>query len=139
MLIAFTINAKLQEHRILHNKRPTFCACTKKEQSVEKKQEEKQSGEPKSTCLMPAESARTYVLAHTLWVGVFLYACVYVCLVDFPSERVVIPHPLAHCVCFFSLTPDSPTRCDPTLLFDWPETVNLKTRKEDWVGGGSSY
>lgn len=34
MLIAFMINAKLQEHRIVHNKRPTFCCLTKKEQSV---------------------------------------------------------------------------------------------------------
>lgn len=68
-------------------------------------------------------------------VGVFLCACVYVCLLDSPSERVVVPLRRAHCVCFFSLTPDSQPRCDPTLLFDWPETVNLKARKEDGVGG----
>ena len=35
MLIAFMIHAKLQGRRILHNKRLTFCGCTKKEQSVE--------------------------------------------------------------------------------------------------------
>lgn len=60
-------------------------------------------------------------------------------LLDFPSEKVVIPHRRAHCVCFFSLTPDSQPRCDPTLLFDWPETVNLKARKEDWEGAATTH
>lgn len=36
MLIVLMVNAKLQKHRILYNKHPTFCGCAKKEQSVEK-------------------------------------------------------------------------------------------------------
>lgn len=50
MLIAFMINAKLQEHRILHNKRPSFHGCTETEQSVKGKL----SAEPETTRLMPA-------------------------------------------------------------------------------------
>lgn len=74
------------------------------------------------------------VLAHIPYVGVLLCACVYVCLLDFPSEWAVIPHRRAYCVSFFSLTPDSQPCCDPTLLFDWPKPVNLEARKEDVRG-----
>lgn len=74
------------------------------------------------------------VLVRIPYVGVLPCACVYVCLLDFPSEWAVIPHRRAYCVCFFSLTPDSQPRCDPTLLFDWPKPVNLEARKED-AGG----
>ncbi len=116
-------------------------AAAQRKNKVLERWKEKQSDEPTSTCLVPAESAHTCVLAHTLCVGVFLCACV--CLLDSPSERLVVPHWRAHCVCFFSLTPDSQPLCDPMLIFDWPETVNLKARKEDRVVvgrvGESSY
>lgn len=137
MLIAFMINAKLQEHRILHNKHPTD--CTKKEQSVETVKESYLMNVARRACLMAVQSACTCVLAHAFRVGIFLCTCVYVGPVDFPSEKVVILHHRAHCVCFFSLTPDLQPRCDPLLFSDWPELTNLKANKQDGGEKKGSY
>lgn len=80
---------------------------------------------------MAVHSVCTSVLAHMFRVGIFFCTCVNVGIVYFPSEQIVTLHHRAHCVCFFSLTPDLQPHCDPTLLSDWPEPANLKAKKTD--------
>lgn len=76
MLIASMINAKLQEHRILHNKHLTFCGFTK-ERTKCLGSEENVPDEPWSASLLC-----TWVLC----VSACMCVCVSVCLAHSPSD-----------------------------------------------------
>lgn len=114
------------------NAPPSVAAQRKKEQSVEAARKSYlMSSTVNASC-----STCTLILCRCGFLGVFFAHVCNAYPVDSPSEQVVLPHRRAHCVWFFSLTPDSQPRCDPMLLFDWPETVNLKAKEEDVVVGG---
>lgn len=71
---------------------------------------------------------------HTRFVNVGVRVCVFVrAFVWLRVSGFSSPTAWVNRVCFFSLTPDSQPHCDPRLLFDWPETVELEGQEGRWV------
>lgn len=122
MLIAFMNNAKLHEHRVLHNKHNTPSAAAQRKNNV--LEYWRKAIWIHACCMF---NVRTHVY---LWESVFLCACIFAWMIPL-SESLVSPLSRAHCACFFSSTPDSQPRCDPTLLSYWPKPVNSKAKEED--------